>query len=47
MWTVAGDELERRLFILRKIVESRKVSLLGAQESDFYTCSLSNKCARA
>lgn len=37
-----GDELERELFMVRKLVEREKASL-GAAADDFYVCSLSNR----
>eukprot|EP00798_Chlamydomonas_sp_ICE-L_P001365 gene1365-32729_t len=39
-----GDELERELFILRKLVEKKKTEVLNADvASDFYVCTLSNR----
>lgn len=39
-----GDDLERELFILRKLVERAKASGLPADVApDFYICSLSNR----
>jgi glutamate synthase (ferredoxin) len=38
-----GDELERQLFIVRKLIERAKVAAMGAAESDFYVCTLSNR----
>ncbi len=39
-----GDELERELFILRKLVEKAKSAQLPAESApDFYVCSLSNR----
>jgi glutamate synthase (ferredoxin) len=38
-----GDELERQLFIVRKLIERAKAAAMGAAESDFYVCSLSNR----
>lgn len=38
-----GDELERELFIARKLVEKAKVGPLGQFAPDFYLCSLSNR----
>eukprot|EP01025_Chloroclados_australasicus_P037806 TRINITY_DN3866_c0_g1_i1.p1 TRINITY_DN3866_c0_g1~~TRINITY_DN3866_c0_g1_i1.p1 ORF type:complete len:1631 (-),score=271.67 TRINITY_DN3866_c0_g1_i1:306-5198(-) len=38
-----GDELERKLYITRKLIEKKKVDRLGDVAPDFYICSLSNK----
>ena len=39
-----GDELERELFILRKLVEKAKAAQLPAEvASDFYICTLSSR----
>lgn len=39
-----GADLERELFILRKLVERAKASKMAAEVApDFYICSLSNK----
>lgn len=38
-----GDELERELFVTRKIVENEKAAQMGKDAMDFYVCSLSNK----
>ncbi len=39
-----GAELEREMFILRKLVESKKKEVLPADvQSDFYVCTLSNR----
>lgn len=38
----SGDELERELFMVRKLVEREKASL-GDAADDFYVCSLSNR----
>jgi glutamate synthase (ferredoxin) len=39
-----GDDLERELFIVRKLVEKEKVGRLAADKAfDFYTCSLSTR----
>lgn len=39
----AGDELERQLFIVRKLIERAKTAAMGAAAEDFYACSLSNR----
>ncbi|KAF8065477.1 hypothetical protein HT031_003078 [Scenedesmus sp. PABB004] len=38
-----GDELERQLFIVRKLVERAKTAAMGAAADDFYVCTLSNR----
>ena len=39
-----GAELEREMFILRKLVESKKKEVLPADvQADFYVCTLSNR----
>uniref|UniRef100_A0A383V5K3 glutamate synthase (ferredoxin) n=1 Tax=Tetradesmus obliquus TaxID=3088 RepID=A0A383V5K3_TETOB len=38
-----GDELERQLFIVRKLIERAKTAAMGAAAEDFYACSLSNR----
>ena len=38
----AGADLERELFIVRKLIEREKAAL-GAAADDFYVCSLSNR----
>jgi glutamate synthase (ferredoxin) len=38
-----GDELERELFIVRKLMEKEKAAALGEDHWDFYACSLSNR----
>lgn len=38
-----GDELERQLFIVRKLVEKAKAAAMGAAAEDFYLCTLSNR----
>lgn len=39
-----GDELEREMFILRKLVEKEKAKALPADVApDFYICTLSNR----
>ena len=43
---VSGQELERELFLLRKLIEKEKIlrfAAAGAQPSDFYICTLSGK----
>lgn len=43
---VAGRELERELFILRKLIEKEKIlrfAAAGAEPADFYICTFSNK----
>eukprot|EP00887_Chlorella_sp_A99_P001969 scaffold18.g1969.t1 len=40
---LSGDELERELFIVRKLVEKAKAAELGDDHFDFYTCTLSNR----
>ena len=37
-----GADLERELFILRKLIEREKAAL-GNASDDFYVCSLSNR----
>ena len=37
-----GADLERELFIVRKLIEREKAAL-GAAADDFYICSLSNR----
>eukprot|EP00882_Tetradesmus_deserticola_P001840 GHRQ01001973.1.p1 GENE.GHRQ01001973.1~~GHRQ01001973.1.p1 ORF type:complete len:1051 (+),score=503.61 GHRQ01001973.1:46-3198(+) len=38
-----GDELERQLFIVRKLIERSKTAAMGAAAEDFYVCTLSNR----
>jgi glutamate synthase domain-containing protein 1 len=38
-----GDELERELYILRKMIEKEKTQKMGADAADFYVASLSDK----
>jgi hypothetical protein len=38
-----GDELERQLFIVRKLVERAALAAMGAAAEDFYVCTLSNR----
>lgn len=38
-----GDELERELYILRKMIEKEKTRKMGADAADFYVASLSDK----
>lgn len=38
-----GDDLERELFIVRKLVEKAKAAQMGDAASDFYLCTLSNR----
>jgi glutamate synthase (ferredoxin) len=39
-----GDELERQLFIVRKLIERAKTAAMPADvSSDFYVCTLSNR----
>ncbi len=38
-----GDELERELFIVRKLMEKEKAAALGEDHWDFYACTLSNR----
>ena len=51
---LVGDDLEREMFILRKLIESEKAARIGAvtaekdpkaqaDAADFYVCTLSNK----
>lgn len=51
---VTGDELEREMFILRKLIEKEKADRISAtpaeqdpeakaDAADFYICTLSNK----
>jgi hypothetical protein len=40
---LTGDALERKLFIVRKLVEKEKMAKLGDQHFDFYSCSLSSR----
>jgi len=43
---LAGDDLEREFFILRKLIEKEKTALFaaeGADASDFYICTLSTR----
>ena len=43
---VSGQELERELFLLRKLIEKEKIlrfAAAGAEPSDFYICTLSGK----
>lgn len=38
-----GDDLERELFIVRKLIERQKTAAMGAAAPDFYVCTLSNR----
>lgn len=38
-----GDDLERELFILRKLIEKKKAQEMGEDAADFYVASLSDK----
>jgi glutamate synthase (ferredoxin) len=38
-----GDELERQLFIVRKLIERQKTAAMGPAGDDFYVCTLSNR----
>lgn len=38
-----GDDLERELFILRKLIEKEKTQRMGEAAADFYVASLSDK----
>jgi len=38
-----GDDLERELFIARKLVERAKAAAMGEAAADFYICTLSNR----
>jgi glutamate synthase (ferredoxin) len=38
-----GDDLERQLFIVRKLLERAKTAAMGAAAEDFYVCTLSNR----
>eukprot|EP00879_Flechtneria_rotunda_P013236 GHRR01013821.1.p1 GENE.GHRR01013821.1~~GHRR01013821.1.p1 ORF type:complete len:818 (+),score=242.98 GHRR01013821.1:285-2456(+) len=38
-----GDELERQLFIVRKLIERAATAAMGAAAEDFYVCTLSNR----
>ena len=51
---ITGDELEREMFILRKLIEQEKAARIsnvtpeedpkpGPDAADFYVCTLSNK----
>lgn len=41
---LTGDELERELFIVRKLVEKEKLQAFDAETAfDFFTCTLSNR----
>ncbi|KAL4447262.1 hypothetical protein ABPG77_007295 [Micractinium sp. CCAP 211/92] len=40
---LTGDELERELFIVRKLMEKEKAATLGEDHWDFYACTLSNR----
>lgn len=40
---LTGDELERELFIVRKLMEKEKAIVMGEDHWDFYACSLSNR----
>jgi glutamate synthase (ferredoxin) len=39
----SGEELERQLFIVRKLIERRKAAQMGAAAEDFYVCTLSSR----
>jgi len=38
-----GDDLERQLFIVRKLIERAKTAAMGEAAPDFYVCTLSNR----
>ena len=38
-----GDDLERELFIIRKLIEKEKAARMGDDAADFYIASLSDK----
>lgn len=38
-----GDDLERELFIVRKLIERQKTAAMGDAAPDFYVCTLSNR----
>ncbi len=38
-----GEELERELFIIRKLIEKKKFAEMGDDAADFYVASLSDK----
>ena len=38
-----GEELERELFIIRKLIEKKKLAEMGDAAADFYVASLSDK----
>lgn len=38
-----GDDLERQLFIVRKLIERQKTAAMGPAGDDFYVCTLSNR----
>lgn len=38
-----GDDLERQLFIVRKLIERAKTAAMGEAAADFYVCTLSNR----
>ncbi|MEW5312720.1 MAG: hypothetical protein WDW38_004333 [Sanguina aurantia] len=40
---VVGDELERQLYMVRKLIEKKKNAVMGAHAADFYFCSLSSR----
>lgn len=43
---VQGAELEREMFILRKLIEKEKtqrIAALGGDPADFYICTMSNR----
>lgn len=40
---VIGDELERQLYMVRKLIEKKKNAVMGAHAADFYFCSLSSR----
>ena len=43
---VQGPELEREMFILRKLIEKAKthrIAAAGGDPADFYICTLSNR----
>ncbi|EFN57991.1 hypothetical protein CHLNCDRAFT_142154 [Chlorella variabilis] len=40
---LTGDELERELFIVRKLMEKEKAAALGEDHWDFYACTLSSR----
>lgn len=39
----AGEDLERQLFIVRKLIERAKTAAMGPAGDDFYVCTLSNR----